>query len=427
MQSIEIVKGSNGSAPASVATVQSSRSMGATTLDVDTVAGINTGGFAGSMGTPHTFTDPITSEVITVISEATCVDFTGHVDGSNLEIDDIAPGYTDAGSSVGDIIIIRPTTQYADNLAAVLAESLNDDGSIKDAAISDEDMLADNVIVSEAPFGDAVDPVKRFGDDFFDHIASGCRWTPDAAGSTRLASCTAGVVYIGGKRLTVAAVNNRTFTASKDVYCDLKDNGDGTAVWVFYDNTTNAASPTFVTTGGTMRGAIVVVGASNIADQAHINQGEWQRSVPSISSQPRERTDSLGNLIHPDDPTRKILGGLTQAAMGGMSSGTAADITSGLCAILVPTGGRNVTIDADLDVNGDTSNLGEFTIDVDSGTSTKAHRIPMNGTGGWTQELSIKMQLFLAAGLHTIKLKGARVVGSGNVVCNNGTITVHQG
>jgi len=135
MASIEQIKGSDGTGNANVATVQNSRSPGATTIIVDTVAGINPAGFAGTMGTPHTFTDPVTSEEITVISEATAVDFTGHLDGSNIEIDDIAPGYTDGGSEVGDIVVIRPTTQYADNLAEVLEVTLNDDGTPKEAGI----------------------------------------------------------------------------------------------------------------------------------------------------------------------------------------------------------------------------------------------------------------------------------------------------
>lgn len=138
MASIELVKGSDGSGNASVATVQSSRAALASTIIVDTVLGINPAGFAGSMGTPHTFTDPITSETITVISEATAVDFTGHVDGSNLEIDDIAPGYTDAGSEVGDIVIIRPTTQWSDNVAEVLEVAHADDGNIATDTIAEK-------------------------------------------------------------------------------------------------------------------------------------------------------------------------------------------------------------------------------------------------------------------------------------------------
>ncbi|MES2367794.1 MAG: phage tail protein [Pseudomonadota bacterium] len=135
MASIEQIKGSDGSGNANLATIQNTRSPGATTIIVDTVLGINGAGFMGSMGTPHTFTDPVTSETITVISEATAVDFSGHVDGSNLEIDDIAPGYTDAGSAVGDIVIIRPTTQWSDNVAEVLEAAHNDDGTLNTTAI----------------------------------------------------------------------------------------------------------------------------------------------------------------------------------------------------------------------------------------------------------------------------------------------------
>lgn len=146
MASIEQIKGSDGSGNANIATVQSTRSPGATTIDVDTVLGINGAGFAGTMGTPHTFTDPVTSETITVISEATAVDFIGHVDGSNLEIDDIAPGYVDGGSEVGDIVIIRPTTQWSDNVAEVLEVVHEDNGELKpDAAINNPQGSLDNI------------------------------------------------------------------------------------------------------------------------------------------------------------------------------------------------------------------------------------------------------------------------------------------
>lgn len=133
MASIDSLKASDGSGNASVATVQSTRSGGATTIVVDTVQGINTNFFA-TMGTPHTFQDPVTGEDITIISEATAVDFKGHVDGANLEIDAIAPGYTDDGSAVGDIVIIKPTTEWADEVADVLEVAHDDDGKLKDDA-----------------------------------------------------------------------------------------------------------------------------------------------------------------------------------------------------------------------------------------------------------------------------------------------------
>lgn len=133
MQSIAYIPGSDGVANASLMTVSTVRAPLASTILVNTVANVPDK-FYGSMGTPNTFTDPITGETITVISEATAVDFAGHVDGSNIEIDAIAPGYTDNGSEVGDIIIIRPVTEWANNIHNVLNEAHEDDGKLKSGA-----------------------------------------------------------------------------------------------------------------------------------------------------------------------------------------------------------------------------------------------------------------------------------------------------
>ncbi len=153
-----MIKGSNGSGNASMATVSAVRAPSATTIQVDTVLNIPTN-FYASMGTPHTFTDPVTSETITVISEATAVDFSGHVDGSNLEIDAISPGYTDGGSAVGDVVIIKPTTQWANNIANTLAVSHNDDGTLKDDSVS-TDAIEDNAITTPKINDGAVERAK---------------------------------------------------------------------------------------------------------------------------------------------------------------------------------------------------------------------------------------------------------------------------
>lgn len=306
-QSIQRIKASDGSSNANLATVQSTRSSGATTIVVDTVVGFNGTSFEASMGTPHTFTDPVTSETITVISEATCVDFVGHVNGVNLVIDSIAPGYTDLGSAVGDVVIVRPTTDWANNVAEVLGVSHNDDGTIKNGAVSNQSMLASNVITSEEPFADAVDPVLRASELIFDHINSGCVITGTGLGSTLAWSMSSGIVYINGKRLTFAGASG-SVTATKDTYFDLHDNGDGTAVLVNTGSnivTVNAASPTLAS--NSVRAGIIQSGA-NIADAAHINQGEFDRVVPIASSIPYCFTDSLGNIIHPTDPQQKTLG-----------------------------------------------------------------------------------------------------------------------
>lgn len=135
MKSLSYIPASDGSGDASLMTITQVRTAPATSITVNTVAGVPSK-FFGTMGTPHTFSDPVTGETITIISEATAVNFAGHVDSGKIEIDAIADGETDLGSKVGDIIIIRPTTPWANNLYNVLSESLDDDGTLKDKSVT---------------------------------------------------------------------------------------------------------------------------------------------------------------------------------------------------------------------------------------------------------------------------------------------------
>lgn len=127
MQSIAYLPASNQSANASLMTVTNIRAALASTIKVNTVANVPAK-FAGSMGTPHNFTDPVTGETITIISEASAVDFFGSVSGSDIVIDQIAAGYTDLGSKVGDIIVIKPITEDKNNLYNILKQEHKDDG-----------------------------------------------------------------------------------------------------------------------------------------------------------------------------------------------------------------------------------------------------------------------------------------------------------
>lgn len=145
----------------------------------------------------------------------------------------------------------------------------------------------------------------------YNFIESGCVWTADAPGSTLLASMTGGFVWIGGKRLIVAAVSHRAFTPSVDTYVDFQDNLDGTAKIIYTTATNNAASPAIpnaLTDATNVRNAIVVSGATSIATAASVNQGQESMLLPIASSVPYAVTDSLGNLICPRDPARKLLG-----------------------------------------------------------------------------------------------------------------------
>lgn len=178
----------------------------------------------------------------------------------------------------------------------------------------------------------------------FDHVVSGCVWTADAAGSTKVASMTSGVVFIGGSYLTVAAVVSRTFTASKDTYIDVSDSGSGTGT-VAYDASAanNAASPALA--AGSLRLGIIQTGATFIATAACVNQGQEDRLLPIASSVAYSITDSLGNLICPRDPQRRLLGYKSTTATFSTSSTTAVVLTGLQCPVIVPTGRKvKVTI-----------------------------------------------------------------------------------
>lgn len=390
MASIDKLRASDGSGNASVATVQSTRSGGASTIDVDTVLGINTN-FFGTMGTPHTFTDPITSETITVISEATAVDFSGHVDGSNLEIDAIAPGYTDNGSAVGDIVIIRPTTSYANNIADVLDVAHNDDGTIKNDAITTKDQ-----------FVDALDPVLRDSETVFDHVASGCVITGDAYGSTRAASMTSGVVYIGGVRVPVSAVTARVYTASKDTYVDVGVDG----VVDYTEVANNAASPAL--DANHIRIGIVITGASNIANVGAINQGQEDKVLPIASSMPYTVTDSLGNLICPRDPARRILGYRRIAASVGPIGTSATDIDiTGVAVPFIAPGNRKVR--ASLRGSGYSQTGGIGTVYAvmrirEGSTRLGANQAIVPSVANFPEGFNTFVDVTPSAGLHTYKM-----------------------
>ncbi|HYG84591.1 MAG TPA: hypothetical protein VD907_06995 [Verrucomicrobiae bacterium] len=235
MQSIAYLKASDGSGNASVATVQTARSGGASTIEVNTVQGIPAK-FAGSMGTPHTFIDPVTSEEITVISEDTAVDFFGHVDGSDLEIDQIAPGYTDNGSDVGDIIIIRPITEYANNLANILGAAHQDDGKLLTTSLDE-----------------FYKPSELTPNNF---VASG---GVIALVSLLTASFSNIVYYMSGLRRTKTGVANRAYIANRDTYVDIDSTGT-----LYYTEVANGATTGFTLAAGRMRLAKVVTNGSTI-------------------------------------------------------------------------------------------------------------------------------------------------------------------
>lgn len=261
MQSLAYIPGSNGAANPSLMTVQTVRAPGATTITTNTVAGAPTK-FYATMGAPHTFTDPVTGETITVISEATAVDFAGTINAGKVDIVAIAPGYADTrGSLVGDIIVIRPVTEWANNLFNVLGVSHNDDGTIKNDAIS-----------SAAMFADPVDPVLRGSEFMANFVASG---GAVVATTGLVASISNIVYYIAGARYTLSSIANKTFTANKDTYIDIT-----TAGVLTYVEVANGATTGMTPTANSTRIAKVVTNGT---------------TVTSITQKGR---DPLGNNIY---------------------------------------------------------------------------------------------------------------------------------
>lgn len=216
-------------------------------------------------------------------------------------------------------------------------------------------------------------------DDFFDHVISGGVWTPDSAGVNRNASMSAMVVGINGRRITISAVTSRNFTASKDVYVDVLDNADGTGTLVYTDQTTNGASPSLAS--NSLRLAIVVVGASSIAAAASINQGQEDRVLPIASSIPYTVTDSIGNLICPRDPQRRIIGYRQITSDFGTTS--TSDVTGLNLNCIIPAN-RKVKvmaytglINASVVNNGGTLNV----IDVTASVTVAQYSAPTNASG----------------------------------------------
>lgn len=125
--SIKYLQASDDSGEAVKASVTATRAISATTLVVDSVANFPDFfiGTSGVLNAETGYLDPLTMVV-----------FLGHLDGANIIIDSFAAGYSDIGNAVDDVVLLKPTTKWVDQLVAALLVSLDDDGTLNDAAIA---------------------------------------------------------------------------------------------------------------------------------------------------------------------------------------------------------------------------------------------------------------------------------------------------
>lgn len=229
--------------------------------------------------------------------------------------------------------------------------------------------------ILEAALADAINPRLRGLDTIFDHVASGCVWTADSAGVSLNGSMTAGTIYVNGYRTPITSIAAHPFTASKDTYIDIDYLGNIT----YSEVTNNAASPSLA--ANSIRLGIVVTGAGSIAAAASINQGQSDRVLPIASSIAYTTTDSLGNLICPRDPNRRILG--YRQITSTFSTTGSADITGLNLNCIIPTS-RKVRVTGFIgNVSSSVSNSGAaMTLnDVTAGANIAIDQAATNASG----------------------------------------------
>lgn len=172
MVSISNIKGSNGSGQAVRGAVTNARAISSTTLKVDSVTNYPSQFIAttGKLG-PSGILDNTTVQV-----------FFGHLSGADIIIDSFAPGYTDKGNSVADVVILKPTTAWADEVAGVLGVAHNDNGTIKNNAVKTAMLDAANIDASVALKDASVTSQKidfttlNFGNYSTSEVNTGFKW-----------------------------------------------------------------------------------------------------------------------------------------------------------------------------------------------------------------------------------------------------------
>jgi hypothetical protein len=283
---------------------------------------------------------------------------------------------------VGDIVVIRPTTQWGDEVAEILEESLNDDGSFKDDSISSADM-----------FTDPLNPVTRLNEMLLPFIASG-GIIAQTAGLT--ASFSDMVYYIGGVRYTKTGVANRLYTVSKDTYVDIGADG----VLDYTEVANGATSPVLATDH--IRIAKVVTNASAVTSVLQLEQ------------------DSQFEMIYPTSGRYAVAGN-----MAGGTFGTS-DV-DGATVTIPPSIKRpiHVMMNASFEINSSVSGA-EMTGKIKINGVVVAQSY-WNSTGvTYFNTIPVFSRRMLVKAGDVIKFSYSRTTGSGNSLSNRSIFNITQ-
>ena len=124
---IDFLYASDKTGEAVRAVVTGTRTIASTTLEVDSLNNWPAK-FVATVGTLNVTTG--------IIDPATVTIFKGHTSGGDIIIDEFAPDYADSGNSIGQVVVIKPNTFWADTWADIMSVSHNQDGTLKDDVVT---------------------------------------------------------------------------------------------------------------------------------------------------------------------------------------------------------------------------------------------------------------------------------------------------
>lgn len=262
------------------------------------------------------------------VASPTSITNVSHISGSGTD-----RNYT-AGATTRVYIIVASEIQ--NRLVDGLLVSHDQDGTLKADSVDVTAVIKDGIVTNAKLVNDTVE-IGKLHEKTSEYLANFIYSGGYIGISSGLVGTFSNIVYyISGVRYTATSVANKTYTASKDTYVDIGT--DGTVDYNEVAN--NAASPALAASH--IRVAIIVTNGTNITV---INQGETTMTSPVVSSIPYQVTDSLGNLIYPNNPCRTLLGYRQIVTTFNTSSAAAVQVTGLSCPVIVPVG-RKVKITA---------------------------------------------------------------------------------
>lgn len=349
--------------------------------------------------------------------------FTGTVDTSGLQITGVKwTRGTNVAHAAGATIVDYVTGTSINMITKWAAVEHNDNGTHGVVTATSVSTTGDINATNANKLKDNSTPLSTIRSEIgFDFVAKGCVWAGDSYGSTRAASMTPGtdsanVLYINGRRIVLSNITSRTFTASRDTYVDVVDNGDGTGTVVYTEVTNNAASPALAS--NSLRIAIIVTGASSIVDVGSINQGQENKVLPIASGKAYSVTDSLGNLICTRDSSHHTLGFAQRVGSPfSTTSATFVDVPELNSVVIVPAGRKiEFNIDASgINVSG-TGNIWTIALVEDGTVIQQWYR--NNDTSAFNTPVGLHFSKTPTPGTHTYKIQiatsgGTLVLASG--------------